>query len=37
MKKETYSKQHRNTKDHKSTMSNSMPIKWETWKKWTDS
>ena len=27
---------HRNTKDHKkTTISNYMPIKWTTWKKWT--
>ena len=32
-----YNRQRRNTKNHKSTMSNYMPIKLTTWKKWTDS
>ena len=30
-------KQHRNTKDHKRLLSVTMPIKWTTWKKWTNS
>ena len=29
--------QHGNTKDHETTISNYMPIKWTTWKKWTNS
>ena len=27
----------RNIKDHKTTISNYMPMKWTTWKKWTNS
>ena len=30
-------KQHRNIKYHETTISNYMPIKWTTWKKWTNS
>ena len=34
----SHNRQHKTTKDHKeTTMSNYMPIKWITWKKWTNS
>ena len=34
---ESTTEKHRNTKDHETTISNYMPIKWTTWKKWTNS
>ena len=34
---ESTTEKHRNTKDHETTISNYMPKKWTTWKKWTNS
>ena len=37
MKMRNHNRQHRSTKNHETTISNYITIKWTTWKKWANS